>query len=214
VNLVDFFIHLANILILVSFSARNLLLLRGLNIAASGLFMTHFALQPMPVWSAIGWNVVFASINLWQSWRTILERRPPLLSAAEQSLHHLAFAELPLRPFRRLLDAGCWADEAPASVLAADGAQAEHLWLIAEGHAEVRHPGGGTRTLGPGEFVGDAAYLGHGRVRGDLVAASPMRLVRWPVATLRALCARDAELADVLQRALGRGLVRKLERAQ
>lgn len=120
---VDFFIHLAKILILVSFSARSLLLLRGLNIAASGLFMTHFALQPMPVWSAIGWSVVFASINIWQSWRTIRERRPPVLSAEEQALHHLAFAELALRPFRRLLDAGGGVNEAPTSVLAADGAQ-------------------------------------------------------------------------------------------
>jgi hypothetical protein len=213
VNPVEAFIHLANILILVSFTARSLLLLRGLNIAASGLFMTHFALQPTPMWSAIGWNVVFATINVWQTWRTILERRPPALSAEEQRLHHLAFAELPLRPLRRLLDAGSWADEAPSTLLAADGAIAEHLWLIAEGHVEVRHPGGGTRTLGPGEFVGDAGFLAHGPVRGDLVATSPLRLVRWPVAALRTLCTRDAELADLLQRALGRGLVRKLERA-
>lgn len=205
------FIHLANVLLLLSFAARSLLLLRGLNVAASALFITYFASQPSPMWSAIGWNLVFTAINLWQSWRAVLERRPPTFSAEEQRLQGQTFAELPLRPVRRLLDAGEGVTVPQSSRLSEDGIPAEYLWLVCEGQIEVRAATGERRTLGPGDFLGDAAFLGNGRARGEASTTTPTRLLRWGAAALRARCAEDAHLADVVQRALGRGLVRKLE---
>jgi len=207
----DAFIHLANVLLLLSFTARSLLLLRGLNVAASALFITYFASQPTPMWSAISWNLVFTAINLRQSWRAVVERRPPTFSAEEQRLQGQAFAELPLRPVRRLLDAGEWVSATQTLRLAEDGSRAEHLWLVSEGQLEVRAPTGERRTLGPGDFLGDAAFLGNGRARGEALTATPVRLLRWGTDALRARCGDDPELADVVQRALGRGLVRKLE---
>ena len=47
----DFLPHVANLLILASFSARSMLWLRALNILAGGFFIAYFAAQPVPVWS-------------------------------------------------------------------------------------------------------------------------------------------------------------------
>ncbi|MEB3220853.1 MAG: hypothetical protein VKS61_02130 [Candidatus Sericytochromatia bacterium] len=102
----DFLVHIANLLVLASFMARNMLLLRGLNLAATAFFLAYFLMQPSPLWATIGWNLVFACINVFQTWRIILERRSPTLSAEEQQLRHVAFQDLPPRPYRRLLDLG------------------------------------------------------------------------------------------------------------
>jgi hypothetical protein len=100
----DILVHIANLLVLASFMARNMLLLRGLNLAATAFFLAYFLMQPTPMWATIGWNLVFACINVFQTWRIILERRSPNLSAEEQQLHLVALRDLSPRPYRRLLD--------------------------------------------------------------------------------------------------------------
>lgn len=208
----DLLLHAANLLLLLALSARGILLLRGLHIAASLLFLAFALLQPAPLWSSIGWNLVFGAINLRQGWLAILARRPPAFTAEEQRLQAHAFADLPLHPVRRLLDAGQWVEAAAAAALTTGGQPAVHLWLIADGHVDLRPLHGPARTLGPGDFLGDAAFLRHGPTSSDAVAVTPLRLLRWQAAELREACARDPALADVVQRALGRGLARALER--
>lgn len=209
----DPLLHAANLLLLLALSARGMLLLRGLHIAASLLFLAYASLQPVPVWPSVAWNLLFGAINLRQGWLAILARRPPAFTAEEQRIcHSHAFVDLPLHPVRRLLDAGQWVQETEATQLTTGGQPTAHLWLIADGQVDLRALHGPARTLGPGDFLGDAAFLRHGHASSDAVAATPLRFVRWHSAELRRACERDPALADVVQRALGRGLARALER--
>jgi CRP-like cAMP-binding protein len=210
----DVLIHAANLLLLASFATRNMLALRALNVVASGLFITYLVAQPTPVWASVGWNALFASINLYQSWRAIVGLRPPRLTAEAQRLHAVAFPAMPLWPYKRLLDLGRWHDALPPALLAQAGATPERLWMLSEGTLELRRADGDVRAVRPGEFVGEGAFLTAGPMRGDVVATAPVRLLSWPVDALRAALERDAELAFAVQRALGEGLVKKLEAPQ
>ena len=82
----EYLVHIANIFLLISFSVKSILLLRALNIIAGTFFITWAFLADTPIWSMIGWNALFAVINIRQIWLAILERRPPQLNPEEQEL--------------------------------------------------------------------------------------------------------------------------------
>jgi len=65
----NYFIHAANVLLLVAYTVRDILWLRLFALASSLIATPYFALQPTPLWEALGWSVLFAAINLFQSWR-------------------------------------------------------------------------------------------------------------------------------------------------
>src|SRR6476646_3146942 len=99
-------IHLANVLLLLSFLVSDILWLRLLNVAAGVAFIFFFATASPPILAPVGWNAVFLTINLVQVWRLLQERRPVRLQADELSLHKLAFRALTPREFERILAIG------------------------------------------------------------------------------------------------------------
>ena len=90
----NYFIHGANVLLLAAYSVRDILWLRVFAVASSLIAIPYFVLQPNPLWAPMLWSVLFASINLFQSWRLIVERPPLKLTPEEEALRQLAFPEL------------------------------------------------------------------------------------------------------------------------
>ena len=54
----DYFIHAANILLLVAYSVRDILWLRLFAVAASVVSIPYFLLQPATLWAPLAWTVV------------------------------------------------------------------------------------------------------------------------------------------------------------
>jgi len=104
----NYFIHAANLLLLVAYSVRDILWLRLFAVAASLISLPYFVLQPTPQWPPIAWSLVFAGINSFQSWRLYLERRPVKLTPDEEEVRRLAFAQLPSRKVLQLVSLGSW----------------------------------------------------------------------------------------------------------
>jgi len=96
----------ANVLLLVGYSVPDVLWLRLLAATASLIAIPYYAVQPTILWAPIFWNVVFATINLLQSWRLYLERRPIQLTAEEEEVRQLAFPDLPPRKVLQILSIG------------------------------------------------------------------------------------------------------------
>lgn len=80
----NFLFHTANALLLLGYSVSDVLWLRLLGAASALISIPYFAMQPAPLWLAIGWNVAFAVINLFHSWRLVVRRRA-LRVASRQS---------------------------------------------------------------------------------------------------------------------------------
>src|SRR5580704_13503330 len=104
----SYFLHAANILLLVAYSVRDILWLRLFAVAASLISLPYFIFQPEPLWEPIIWSSVFAAINSFQSWRLFVERRPVKLTPEEEEIHRLAFPDLPSRKVLQILSIGAW----------------------------------------------------------------------------------------------------------
>jgi Popeye protein conserved region len=85
----NYFIHAANVLLVVAYSVRDILWLRLFAVGASFISIPYFVLQPTTLWAPLSWSVVFAAINLLQSWRLFIERRPVKLTPDEEDIRRL-----------------------------------------------------------------------------------------------------------------------------
>ena len=81
IPLADYLVHLSNIMLLVSYSVRDILWLRWFAVAAALINIPYFLLQGTVLWPPVLWALVFTAINLFQIARIYLERRPIVLSA-------------------------------------------------------------------------------------------------------------------------------------
>ena len=208
----DYFIHAANVLLLAAYSVRDILWLRLFAVASSLAAIPYFLLQPTPLWAPFGWSVLFTGINLFQSWRLHLERRPVKLTPEEEEVRRLAFPDLPPRKLLQVLSIGSWASAAPGERLIERGKPVHAVSLIVRGKVRVSMEGQVLGDLGPGEIVGSALLLSGAVAEIDAVTTEPARTVRWEAGTLERYLNANPETRDLFQRHLARDLAGKLQR--
>jgi Popeye protein conserved region len=209
----DYFIHGANILLLVAYTVRDIFWLRVFALASSLIAMPYFALQPTPLWEALSWSAVFAAINLFQSWRLFVERRPVKLTAEEQHVRQLIFRDLPPRKFLQVLSIGAWTTVQTGEKLLERGKSAEALSLIVRGSVRVTRDQRLLGELVPADIVGSALILTGASADVDAVAVEQVRSVRWEVGPLNRYLAGNLETRLMMQNYLGRDLAEKLTRS-
>jgi hypothetical protein len=117
----DYFIHAANILLLVAYSVRDILWLRLFAVGASVVSIPYFLLQPTTLWAPLAWTVGFAGINSLQSWRLFMERQPVKLTAEEEEVRRLVFQDLPSRKVLQVLSIGSWVTARPGQRMIESG---------------------------------------------------------------------------------------------
>jgi len=203
-------IHVANVLYFFSYLVKDILWLRLLTVVAGSVLLAYYVLMPVPLWAAIGWNVVFLAINLRQIQVLILERRPVRLSPDELRLHQLAFRSLKQREFAKLLRIAHWENVTADQRFVTKGEPLDRIMVIADGRACVVIAGAKGVDLRPGCFVGEMSFLTGQTPNADVVATQPTRLVTWPQSELRTFLGRDAELRAIVQTAIGEDLIAKL----
>ena len=157
----------------------------------------------------IAWSVVFAAINLFQSWRLFLERRPVKLSPEEEEVQRLVFRSLPPRKVLQVLSIGCWTTVSIGERLIKRGQNIEAVSLIVRGKVRVLRNEGVLGELLPGKLVGSALLLTGAVADVDAVAAEPVRAVRWEVGTLERYLDANPDVRVVMQRHLARDLADK-----
>src|SRR5215472_7448146 len=108
---VNLLVHFSNVLMLLSYSVRDILWLRWFAVAAALTNIPYFLLQP------VIWALVFTAINLFQILHIYLERRPVVLSPEERKLYEMGFGSLRPREFLSLLMAGEWKTAAAGDTL-------------------------------------------------------------------------------------------------
>ena len=208
----EYFIHGANVLLLVAYTVRDIFWLRVFALASSLIAMPYFALQPTPLWEALGWSALFAAINLFQSWRLFVERRPVKLTAEEEHVRQLIFRDLPPRKFLQVLSIGAWTTAQTGERLLERGKSAA-LSLIVRGRVRVTRDERVLGELVPGDIVGSALILTGAPADVDAVAVEQVRSVRWEVGPLDRYLAGNPETRVVMQSYLARDLAEKLSRS-
>ena len=120
-QLVDYLVHFSNVLMLASYSVRDILWLRWFAVAAAITNIPYFVLQPKKLWPPVIWALVFTAINLYQILRIYFERRPVVFSEDEQRLYNFGFSSLRPREFVSLLMAGEWKNAAAGDAVLVQG---------------------------------------------------------------------------------------------
>jgi hypothetical protein len=207
----DYFIHAANILLLVAYSVRDILWLRLFAVGASVVSIPYFLLQPTRLWAPLGWTVVFAGINLLQSWRLFMERQPVKLTAEEEEVRRLVFQDLPTRKVLQVLSIGSWVTAQPGERMIESGTVPEAASLIVSGKVRMTRDGQDVGILGAGQIVGSALILSGLQAEVEAVVENPVRAVRWQVGTLERYLNANPETRTAIQRHVARDLAMKVQ---
>ncbi|HZF25722.1 MAG TPA: cyclic nucleotide-binding domain-containing protein [Steroidobacteraceae bacterium] len=212
INPADYLVHFSNILLLVSYSVRDMLWLRWFAVAAALTNMPYFLLQKTVLWPPILWAMVFTAINLFQIARIYLERRPVVLSADEQQLYDLGFQTLRPREFLSLALLGEWRNATAGDKVLTEGEPVSCLCIPIAGSAEVRKHGKHVGTFKPGNIIGTALALTGSPSPVEATFSEPARYMRWPLQSLRTFMDKRPQLRVTLQGLVNRDLAGKLER--
>jgi len=209
---IDYLVHFSNILLLVSYSVRNMLWLRWFAVAAALTNMPYFLYQPTILWPPILWATVFTAINLYQIWRIYMERRPVTLSPDEQTLYDMGFRSLTPRDFLALVIVGTWSDAAPGDRLAREGDPVSSVAIAIRGAMRIHGRGRELGVLEPGHLLGSALAMTGKTSSFDATFTEPGRYITWPIAKVRRFTEGRPELQVALQRLVSEDLARKVER--
>jgi CRP-like cAMP-binding protein len=208
----DYFIHAANVLLLVAYSVRDVLWLRLFAVAASLIAIPFYLLQPAVLWAPLAWSIVFAGINLFQSWRLFVERRPIKLTVEEEEIRRLAFYDLPPRKVLQVLSIGSWMSAEAGERLIEQGKLPECVSLMIRGKVRITKDGRMLGELIAGDVIGSALILNGIPANVDAVAMEPVRAMCWRLETLKKYLSADPETRTVLQRHLAHDLATKIGR--
>jgi CRP-like cAMP-binding protein len=212
IHATDYLVHFSNLLLLVSYSVRNILWLRWFAVAAALTNIPYFLYQPSILWPPILWAGVFTSINLYQIWRIYMERRPVVLSRDEQTLYDMGFHSLTPRDFVALVMVGEWKDGAIGDKLLSEGRPVSSVCVAIRGAIRVHGRGRDLGLLEPGHLIGTAVALTGKASPVDAAFAEPGRYMSWPLSNVRRFTEGRPELQSTLQRLVNQDLAGKVER--
>src|SRR5688572_26450954 len=209
---VEYLVHFSNLLLLVSYSVRDILWLRWFAVGAAVANLPYYLAQPAVLWPPVIWGTVFMLINLYQIARIYLERRPVVLSRDEQQLYDLGFKALRPREFVSLVLAGQWRDAAAGERIITHDQPVDRLSIPISGRVEVSRQDQRLGSFAPGQIVGLALTMTGDPASFDAAFSEPGRYMSWPLPTLRKFLDKRPELRLALQRLAGHDLAMKIER--
>jgi hypothetical protein len=202
--------HVANVIFLVSYAVTEIFWLRFIMMFASVLTVGALLAMTNTPRGLLVWQLVFFTINFVRFVQLVHERRPVALPPDARKLSTSTFRDLRPRELLRLLAVGETRDHAPGDRVVQQGAPLGHLAIVVDGTARVELADHRTVELGHGAFIGELSYLTGKPPGADVVAATALRIVRWPTDALRAFLAANPETRTAVQLVLGSDLAAKL----
>jgi Popeye protein conserved region len=212
IQAIDYLVHFSNILMLLSYSVRDILWLRWFAVAAALTNIPYFLVQGTVLWPPVLWALVFTAINLYQIARLYLERRPVVLSQDEQKLYDLGFRSLRPREFVSLSLVGEWKNAEAGEKVMTEGEPVSSLCIPITGAADVRRRGERIGAVRPGNIIGTALALTGEPSPVEVTFTEPARYMRWSLPSLRRFMDKRPDLRVTLQGLVNRDLAGKLER--
>jgi CRP-like cAMP-binding protein len=208
---VNYLVNFSNLLMLASYSVKDILKLRWFAVAAALTNIPYFLLQREVLWPPVFWALVFSVINSYQIWRIYMERRPVALSPDEQTLYDMGFHALRPRDFVRLVMAGQWKNAAAGDAILTEGQPTTSISIPIAGSVRIRRHGTDVGDLKPGHVLGTAAALTGQPAHVDASFNTPGRYINWPVMNVETLLNRSPELRQIIQGMVNKDLAAKVE---
>lgn len=210
---IDYLVHVSNVMLLISYSVRNILWLRWFAVASAVIEIPYYLGQTNVLWPPVAWGVVFIFINLYQIAHIYWRRRSIVLSAEEQSLYNMGFQTIRRRDFVSLIVAGQWKEAAAGDRILTQDAPLKEIYISIEGTVDARCGG---RTIGqfrPGQVIGLALAFTGDPSPIEAAFAERGRYIVWEVGEIRKFLEKRPELRGALNDLVNRELSQRAERA-
>lgn len=186
--------------------------LRVLAAASQIVAIPYFMLQPTPLWTPVGWTVLFLAINLYHITHILLERRPVRLSPDEQQLYDLTFHTFEPREFLKLAKLGEWRTAEVGDKIRHRGQPITHISVPISGRIAAMQGEEKIGELGPGELVGAGIALTGQPAAIDAEFTEDARYIRWSVTEIRKFLDENPELALKFNDAVNRHMVAQMDK--
>jgi hypothetical protein len=210
-SVMDLLAHFSNILLLVSYSVRDILWLRWFAVAAALTVIPYYLALPQILWPPLIWGVVFMLINLYQIVQVYAQRRHVVLSADEQALYDFGFNVLRPREFVSLALIGEWIDAHPGDQVLTEQKPVSSVCIATVGNVQISRDGKPLAVVAPGRVLGTALALTGKPSPVSAAFVDSGRYIRWPLSDLRAFLDKRPDLRQTLQTLVSRDLAEKLE---
>ena len=192
--------HLAFGLIAFSFLVKDILYLRLVSILASAFSILYNWVIPIePMWIAIGWNLVFISLNLYHVAVIIYEKRPVQMSAKHNELYETMFKDMTPVEFLKITKIADWVHFKSGEVVTQEKHKVETLNLIYNGTIDVEVNGGKVAELKDGQFVGEMSFLTEKSATATCIVKHPCECLVWKQREFKELLKRNPSLYFTLQ---------------
>ena len=205
--------HLASMLTMIAYILKDILWLRLLTILSciAGITFNYFV-PATPLWSVIGWNVLFAAINIIQIAIIVRERSGIHFTEEEQELHETLFKQFAPFEFMKLLRIGKWSQAKSGDVLAVEQQPVDSVMLIYNGRLSVESKGKEVAQLQDGNFIGEMSFITGGVATATVRTLEPTRYLSWPKAEIDKLLRRNPSMQSKMQGTFSVDLSKKLAR--
>jgi len=199
--------HIASILTMVAYLLRDILWLRLLTILScfAGITFNYFV-PATPLWTVIGWNAVFAVINIVQIAIILKERSGIDFTEEEKELYETLFQHFAPFEFMKLMRIARW------QVVAVEGQVLDNVMMIYNGRLGVEKAGKQFAELLDGNFIGEVSFISGGAATATVRALEPTRYLSWSKKEIEALLKRNPSMRLAMHGMLSSDLSQKLAR--
>lgn len=203
--------NLAYVVVAISWLLTNILWLRVAAIIGLCLEITYMSQQPSgPVWTTMGWDTVFITINLVQLAILLRDRLSLKLSKEERVYLAPVIERLDKAQVARMLRTGGWKTLEPGTLLTHENQPVGELILLCSGWAEVYVRNEMVALIGPGSFIGEIAFTTGRTATATVTVTERSRVLALDQQKLRALCKQDKQIASAIYHLVGGGLADKM----
>jgi hypothetical protein len=201
--------HIGYLLLIIASLVRVILPLRVLAIG-SGLFaMASSLMYGTQDWP---WELVFASVNIYQTVVIIRERSMARLTPEEETLRQKMFGQLSIVDFHRMIRTGSWVSVEAGEEVTKQGHPVVRIVLLTDGAASVTIDSEVVAYLKQGDFIGEMAFVSGNPASATVETITPSRYLMWRFADLKALLSKHPDIQSALQSVFNRNLIDKLSR--
>ena len=217
--------HVSFVLLGVSYLTSDLLTLRALEVGGLSAAVVFQYFRDVPLWLPIRWNALFVAINVFWVAKLYYDETAARRwsSGEERALYAKHFAHMPMHEFKTLMRHGEWREVERGFEFTREGRANTHVYVLAEGSADVFVGGRAVNKMRSGSFVGEMSFMrsiaGSNAKKKQMkprlasatvIAAEPARIFCWEDSALRRLMRDNEQIKAGAQAAFGVGLAEKL----
>lgn len=202
----DYLYSLGNILILLSLSCRNVLLIRIIFALSDGLFLVYGILTHVPPMAY--WAIASLVINFVQIGFLLRDMIPKDLDEELRQIKKIFFDTMPTSDFLRLIKLSHKGSATNDKILE-EGKPVKSLMLITKGQVYI-DINGSMLELGHYHFIGEMSYFGDGNASTTIYAREPVEFMYWNYTDIHKLQDKKPPLFMKMIEAMGKDIMLKM----